>query len=905
MATRLKHFPLFTLAAVAAVVAAIVLAPARAQRVLSGEIELRQALERLTTLGNVMMIGAHPDDDREVLLAYLARGRHVRTAYLSLTRGEGGQNLIGPEQGDELGVIRTQELLASRRIDGAEQYFTRAIDFGFSKTAEETLTKWPRDQVLGDIVWNIRRFRPDVIILCFTGTPRDGHGHHQVSAILGKEAFTAAADPNRYPEQLAYVQTWQPRRLMQNPPGFQQNDQKGKADPKAKSKEEEDRLEIDVGAYSPELGYSYGEIGAMSRSTNRSQGQGTAERRGTQKNYLITVSGDKATKDVFDGIDITWARIPNGAPIGRTLKQAADAFVPAHPEALLPALTQARAAVVALNSKDPLVARKLAEIDETIALASGLWLDAQANNGSAIPGGTLRVGITAVLRSPAPVTLTGVKLTGMEGAPALNNAPTVLVNNQPATYTLNVRIPENQPYSQPYWLEMPKNGTLYSVRDPREVGIAENPPVLEAKFDLKIGGTQIELTRPVQNRFVDQVYGELVRPFNVVPPVAVDLSDHALVFARTEARKIDVPIKSNSGKVSGDARLEVPQGWTVQPAARHFELSGTGEQTTVAFDLTPPTSSAKGRLRAVAQVGNRNVATGTEVLLYSHFPAQTLLPPAEVPLVRADIRNLSKNVGYVMGAGDEVPASLRQIGCEVTLLTAEDLARGDLSRFDAIVTGVRAWNTRADLRANYQHLYDYVSSGGTVVVQYNRAEGNPGQGRGGEAPAANGQPAANATKGGGRGRGGNAPQANGSANPAAPTGPVAAELVDATGALEHIGPYPIHISNERVTVEDAPVAFPNPQLSLLHAPNEITSADFEGWVQERGLNFADRWDNRYQTVIESHDPGEEPHPGGMLYTRYGKGAYIFSAYDWFRELPSGVPGAYRIFANMLSASKTP
>ncbi len=896
MTTRSKHFLLFLLAAVLLVA---LVAPTRAQRLFPGEIEIRQALERLNTLGSAMMIGAHPDDDREVVLAYLSRGRHVRTAYLSLTRGEGGQNLIGPEQGDELGIIRTQELLASRKIEGSEQYFTRAIDFGFSKTADESMQKWQRDKVLADVVWNIRRFRPDVVIDVFTGTPRDGHGHHQVSAILGKEAFTLAADPTKFPEQLAYVQTWQPKRLMQNPIGIQQNDQKG--DQKGK---EEDRLEIDVGEYSPELGYSYGEIGAISRSTNRSQGQGTAERKGSQKQAFITIGGDKATKDVFDGIDITWNRIPGGAPVGALLKQTLDSFVPAHPEALLPALAQARPMIAALSdsTKDPLAARKLEELDEAMALASGLSLEAQATSATVIPGSMLRVNITAIRRSNAPVTLTGVSLSGMEGAPALDLEPVVLADNQPNNYTLNVRVPDNQPYSQPYWLEQPKDGNLYSVRDPRNIGLAENAPVLEAHFTVKIAGAEIILTRPVQNRYTDPVYGDLIRPLAVVPPVSIDLAEHSLVFADTQPRKIEVPIRSNAGKPSGEARLEVPAGWTVEPATRHFDLGGAGEQTMATFELTPPAEAARGTVRAVAMVGGRSVSTSTETIQYPHIPEQTLFPPAEASLVRADIKNLSKNIGYVMGAGDAVPGSLRQIGCDVTMLSAEDLTHGDLSRYDAIVTGVRAWNTRADLRANYQRLYDYASNGGTVVVEYSRPEGGPGGGgRGGQAAAAGANPGG---RGGGRGRGGQAGQAPTSTPPPTPRGPVSAELVEATGSTEHMGPYPIHVSNDRVTVEEAPVTFPNPQLALLHAPNEITNADFDGWVQERGLYFADRWDSRYLSVLESHDPGEEPLQGGMLYTKYGKGAYVFSAYDWFRELPAGVPGAYRLFANMLSAAKT-
>ncbi len=848
----------------------LALVPIRAQRDLSGEIEVRQALERLNTLGSAMMIAAHPDDENTALLAYLARGRHVRTGYLALTRGEGGQNLIGPEQGDQMGIIRTQELLAARRIDGAEQFFTRAIDFGFSKEAGETLTQWPREKVLADVVWNIRRFRPDVVVLRFTGTPRDGHGHHQSSAILGKEAFSLAADPTKFPEQLAYVQPWQPKRLMQNVlggPGGGNNakggDGKGKGgNAKGKGKQQpqepqEQGVDIDLGAYSPELGYSYGQIAGMSRSQHRSQGMGAAERPGAQKNTLVTLVGDKATTDIFEGVDITWNRVPGGAQVAPLMQRALTSFEAAHPEKLLPILFEARPLIAAI--KDPLAEAKLKELDELIALTSGLYLEAQANDFAVTPGNDLRVNASVVARLPVDISMLGVRLTGMNGAPSQDIPATKLVTNQPAQYPLTVHVPPDQPYSQPYWLAEPKQGTIYGISDQRLVGNADNAPVLEAHFKVRVAGNELELTRPVKHRYVDRVYGELYRPLEIVPPVAVDLSDTSLVFPTTAARSIEVPVRSNSAKQTGDVRLEVPAGWTVTPASQHFELGFTDEQKTVTFQLTPPAADSKGVIRAVAKVGNVTVSTGLKRIDYPHIPIQMLLPVAQAALVHTNITNLSKNVGYVMGAGDEVPNAIQQLGAQVTMLSSQDLARGDLSKFDAIVTGVRAWNTRADLRANYQRLFDYANNGGTLVVQYNVAEGGgPGNNAGGPA---------------------------------------------AGGPLEHIGPYPIRTSRDRVTVEEAPITFPNPQLKLLHAPNEITQADFNGWVQERGLYFADQWDPKYESVLESHDPGEEPLKGGMLYAPYGKGAYIFSAYDWFRELPAGVPGAYRLFANMLSAGK--
>ena len=859
------------------------LAPTPAQRTISGEIEIRQALERLNTLGSVMMIGAHPDDEREQVLAYLALGRHVRTAYLSLTRGEGGQNLIGPEQGDELGIIRSQELLTSRRIDGAEQYFTRAIDFGFSKTADETLQKWDRNKVLGDVVYNIRRFRPDVVILVFSGTPRDGHGHHQASSILGKEAFSLAGDPTKFPEQLAYVQPWTPKRLMMNAggPGGGQNKGKGGKN-KADNVPPPDLLNVDVGVYSPELGASFGEIGGASRSANRTQGTGAAETKGSQMVAMETISGDKATKDLFENLDITWNRVPGGAAVQPIVTQALTAFVPAHPEALLPQLTQARPLIAAI--KDPLAERKLKELDDLIALCAGLSLEAQSDKAAVSPGATLRVNFTAIQRLPGQVALTGIRLSGIEGAPTVNLAPTVLVNNQPSRYNASFTIPQNQPYTQPYWLERPKDGALYSVPDPSDIGLPENKPVLIAQFRVQVAGTELELTRPVQYRYVDRVLGEQTRPFTVIPAVAVSLAEHALVFGDAKPRRIEVAVKSNGGKVAGDLRLDIPAGWNADPASSHFELAATEEQTNVFFNLVPPAADSRGKIRAIAQVGTHTISTGTEVIQYPHITTQTLLPPAEATLVRADIKILSKTVGYIMGAGDDVPQAIRQLGCEVTLLTESDLAHGDLTRFDAIVTGVRAFNTRPDLRANYQRLFDFASNGGTLIVQYNVPEGG--------APAA--APAAAA--------------ASGQAAPATPSQPAPAPAAPAAsdgGLLAHVGPYPIRFSrNDRVTMEDAPITFPNPDLRLLHVPNQITKADFDGWVQERGLYFSDEWDPRYQSVLESHDPGEMPLQGGMLYTPLGKGAYIFSAYDWFRELPAGVPGAYRLFANMLSAAKT-
>ena len=818
--------------------------PTFGQRELSGSAEARLALDRLNVTGSVLMIAAHPDDENTALLAYLARGRKVRTGYLSITRGEGGQNLIGPEQGDALGVIRTQELLAARRIDGAEQFFTSAVDFGFTKTPQETFEKWGREKILGDVVWVIRRFQPDVIILRFSGTPRDGHGQHQASAILGREAF-AAADPNRFPEQLKWVKPWKTTRMMWNPGAF------------TKEQREEvlkmpNRIVVDPGEYDPVLGHSYNEIAGMSRSMHRSQGMGAAERKGSAKDYLITQAGPVATHDIFDGIDITWNRVPGGAAVGAPLAEAAKNFDPEHPDRVVPLLLKAQKAMASLQEA-PQEKRK--ELSDAIALCSGLWLDATADKYAVTPGGSLKFSATALNRDHLPVQVASIKIDGIALATTKDKFGDLLPFNEPKVFTLTAMVPEQEPLSQPYWLVEPKKGDTYDIPNQLDVGLAQNPPLFNAHFHLRIESQDVEVVRPVEYRYIERAQGELTRPVVVEPPVSLEWAETAVLFPHEAAKPVELQVKANVPKAAGDIRIDAPPGWKVSGSSEHFQLADSGEQSVFSFEVTPPSGAAQGVLRATARVGDQTITTGTETINYSHIPAQVLFPLAAAKLVRADVRLIPKTIGYIMGAGDEMPEALQQMGAQVTLLSSEDLASGDLSRFDAIVTGVRAYNVRADLRANQSRLLDYMKNGGTLLVQYNVAEGgNP--------------------------FGGN------------------------TNLLANIGPYPLETGRERVTVEQAPVEFPNPASPLLHQPNEITERDFDGWIQERGLYFSSKWDSHYKPLFEMHDPGQKPQTGSTLYTRYGKGAYVFTALSWFRELPAGVPGAYRMFANLLSAGKT-
>ncbi|BDC50999.1 GlcNAc-PI de-N-acetylase [Bryobacterales bacterium F-183] len=815
-----------------------------AQRELSGAAELKIALEKTQVLGRVLMIAAHPDDENTAALAYFARGKKLQTGYLSLTRGEGGQNLIGSEQGDLLGVIRTQELLAARRIDGAEQFFSRAIDFGFSKTADETIGKWGRQNVLSDIVWVIRKFRPDVIVFRFSGTPRDGHGHHQSSAILGKIAFEAAADPAQFPEQLKLgVQPWKAKRAVFNSFSFTPQME-------AEAAKQPGRIGVDTGTFDPVLGRSYGEIAGASRSQHRSQAMGAPERRGTQRDWFFVVAGEPAEKDIFEGIDFSWNRV-GAEDVGAILRNASKGLNIEDPSATIPMLIQARKRVAEM--KNEWAAVKLQEIDEAIAMCSGLYAELTAERFQAIPGGSLRLTLSVINRSNHTVASFEKAVIEGGGEGLANSTAQELPFNVAVQREFPVAIPKTQPYTSRYWLANAKQGTLYGVRDQNLIGLADNPALFRARITAKINGQQVELVRPVFHRYVDRMYGELSRPVIVVPAVAVALPEPSFIAADSLPRTVEVSLKANAPQQSGSVKLTVPAGWKVEPQTQNFSLGDAGEERSAKFLVTPPAAESVGELRAIATVNGTEISNGVLTINYPHIPPQTLFPEAVAKVVRADIKTTVKRIGYIMGAGDEVPAVLKQLGMDVTMLSSEDIARGDLSRYDTIVTGVRAYNQRADLRANQSRLLDFMDKGGTLVVQYNVQEGGF--------------------------MGGN------------------------PKLLEKMGPYPITLSRDRVTVEDAPVTYPDPNHPLLKRPNVITAKDWDGWVQERGLYFATEWDPRYQTPFESHDPGEKPLPGGTLVTRYGKGAYVFTGYSWFRQLPAGVPGGIRIFTNLLNAAE--
>src|SRR5205085_3754640 len=615
--------------------------------------ETELALRRLGVTGSVLYVGAHPDDENTALLAYLARERGVRTAYLSLTRGDGGQNLLGTEKGELLGLVRTQELLAARRIDGAEQFFTRAIDFGFSKSPEEALRIWGHDEVLSDVVWVIRRFRPDVIITRFPTTGEGGHGHHTASAILAVEAFDAAGDPARFPEQLKYVEVWKPKRLLWNSFNFR---------PGEKPKDADKLLSVDVGEYNPSLGESYTEIAAESRTMHKSQGQGTPSRRGSALNYFAHIKGEPATKDIFDGVDLTWHRVRGGDAVGQLLAEAAEKYAASNPQASLPLLMRAYAELTRMAASklpaDEWVHEKREKLGEVIRACAGLWVEATASEPYATPGAQVKINTTLVNRSDFPLRLVDLGL--ITSRPT--SASAELKNNQPVTQELTQTAPGE--YSQPYWLREEPGKGLFAVKEQTLIGTPENAPPLDMYVSIAVGegGDGVAFEVPVLFRWTDRVRGDLYRPVAVVPEVAVNLDEKTLVFPDRQPKRVRVALKSNvAGERAGTLRLKLPAGWSASPAEVPATLKGKDEEFKAAFNVTPPPGAGTATLAAEFESGGKVFTRGMEEIDYPHIPRQTLFPAAEAKLVRVDVGRRGSRVAYVMGSGDEIPEALRQV----------------------------------------------------------------------------------------------------------------------------------------------------------------------------------------------------------------------------------------------------
>jgi LmbE family N-acetylglucosaminyl deacetylase len=793
---------------------------------------IQLALQKLNVFGRVLYIAAHPDDENTYLMALWANGSLYDSAYLSVTRGDGGQNLIGPELGERLGIIRTEELLAARRIDHGKQFFTRALDFGFSKTAEETMRIWGHDKILSDIVWVVRNFRPDVIVTRFSPDDQLTHGHHTASSILAQEAFSAAGDPNRFPEQLAFVKPWRATRLVWNTSPFFFSNRNLPFDRTGLTV-------LEAGGYNPLLGKEYAEIAAASLSMHKSQGVGSPPRRGARKEYFKLLQGQPMPSSLFEGVDPTWSRVPNSESIAAEIRRIISKFNPADPAASVPDLLKLRQPMSGI--KDELwIPEKKVELDQIIAACLGLHAEASTANETFTPGQTATIKLEAINRSNVPVTLQEVRFPNAGNSMKIDAA---LPSNELVTKDLSCKIPENTPYSQPYWLRKHETLGSFEVDDQKLIGLPENPPAVPIEIALQVNGQELRYLLDMKYRTVDPVAGEVRRPLVIAPPVFARLADSVLVFPTSQPKPISVRVSSATGLVKGELKLGLPQGWAVFPASVPIDLKAADAEMVASFTIKPPDQNSEGTLRAIVSMDGRDYSFERVRISYPHIGVQTLMPSAEAKLVRADIRKKGDRIGYIPGAGDDVPESLGQIGYSVKILTEPEITAKNLAQFSAVVLGIRAYNTQDRISNWLPELFQYVKDGGVAIAQYNT-------------------------------------------------------LADLK--TNELGPYPLEISRDRVTDENAEVRVLAPNHPLMTTPNKITSKDFEGWVQERGLYFPKQWDPAWTPILSCNDPKEKPLDGGLLVAKFGKGFFVYTGYSWFRQLPAGVPGAYRLFANMLS-----
>ncbi len=793
-----------------------------------------QDLKSFQQMGSVLYIAAHPDDENTELLAYLSRGRDYRTAYLSLTRGDGGQNVLGPDFGEKLGVARTQELLAARRIDGATQYFSRAMDFGFSKDYRETLRIWDQQGVLSDMVRVIREFRPDILVTRFSPIPGGTHGHHTASTILALEAFKLAGDPKAFPEQ--GLEPWQPKRILWNTSNFQRGQTAGT-----------NQVRINAGGVDSVSGETFADIAGQSRSMHKTQGFGNYKNRGgtgeARYESFQLLDGSPVTNDILDGIDPTWNRLAGGAAIDNLTADIIAKFNPKNPSASVPALLKLRSQLTALSAKDSVVAEKRGQLDRILQACLGLEVQVTITQAAVVPGESLRLHHSAIVHSKIPVSWIAARypITKDTDSQGID-----LRANQSSIWNSTEMLPANTPLTQPYWLRAEGTAGMFRVDDATLIGTPENAPAFPIEEVFAVGGqTLVVPTEPMQITH-DTIGRETRRQLDVIPPVSLRFISDITLFAPGKTNSVQVEITASRSDSSGTLSLEIPAGWTVLPAQQVFELANVGKKATFTFTLTAPPQAATAKIIASADVNGLHYRNAREEINYAHIPPQLLQPLASAKAISLNLATRGHNIGYLPGAGDSLVENMRQMGYDVTVLSDANVTPEQLRGLDAIVIGVRAFNVRNNLAAQMPTLFAYVENGGTLIVQYNRPDGLK---------------------------------------------------------VDKIAPYDLHLSGDRVTDETAEMTFLAPQNPVLNTPNKITSADFDGWVQERGIYFPNQWDDHFTPIFASHDPGEAPLKGSLLVAPFGKGYYVYTGLDFFRELPAGVPGAYRLFANLISLGK--
>lgn len=801
-------------------------------------VELYSQIQKLNTLGSVLYIAAHPDDENTRLISWLANDKKVETAYLSLTRGDGGQNLIGHELRELLGVIRTQELIEARKVDGGQQFFTRANDFGFSKNPDETLKIWNKDEVLADVVWAIRKFQPDIIINRFDHrTSGNTHGHHTASALLSMEAFEKAASSEFAPEQLNFCTTWQPKKVFFNPSWwfFGSQEKFEKADKSNYSK-------LDIGTYYSSIGKSNQEIAAISRSKHQSQGFGSTGTRGEDIEYLEFLKGTKSKdiNNIFEGIDMTWNRVENGVAVGLLISEIEKNFDFKNPASSVPELIKAYQLIQKINDEH-WKKIKTEELKNIITGCLGLYLEAVSDTQELTPGSYFKIKFEAINRSIIPVKISEISL-NFDKYILEKNIDLQL--NKSFIKTITSSIPFDYDYTNPYWLNEKETTGMYTVKNQMLIGIPDVIRNLNVIFNLEINGVTIPFERNIVYKYNDDAKGEMYQPVDVVPVVTSELNNKVYIFNNDRSKTITVKITAGKDNISGVAKLSLPTDWKCSPEEIPFKIDKKGEEVLAVFNVTPSKEISEVEIKSIVTIDNQNYNLSKTDINYSHIYKQMVLKPAVAKGLRLKIKTKDEKIGYIMGAGDEVPNCLQQMGYEVTVYKPEEINQEILENLDVVITGIRAYNILNSLALKQHLLLDFVKNGKNMIVQYNTTD----------------------------------------------------DVV-----TPNFSPYKLKISRDRVTEEDADVRFLNPQHSILNYPNKITSEDFKGWKQEQGLYYPNEWDNHFTPILSSNDSGEKPKDGALLIAKYGKGNYIYTGLSFFRELPEGVSGAYRLFANLIAA----
>ena len=785
-------------------------------------------ISQLRHLTNVLYFAAHPDDENTRLLAYLVNDKHLRTAYLSLTRGDGGQNILGSEQGAALGLIRTHELLEARKLDGAEQFFTRAIDFGFSKNYTETFKHWDDNLLTADAVWVIRKYRPDVIICRFPPNEMAGHGQHAASAIIAEKAFKAAGDANKYPEQLSTYPTWQPKRILLNTYKFGD-----------RNTTSEDQFKLPVGQYEPLLGMGVGELAGISRSVHKSQGAGTPSTPGIQTEYFKIVGGDEPKNSLFDGVDITWDRVGR-KEIGNEIKQILKAYDFKHPEESLPALLSLRKEIATVKD-DYWRTEKLEELDNVILHCAGIMAELYTQQQESIAGNTLPFTLKIVARSEAPVTITHINWLTKDSTTNIK-----LKNDSLLTLQSTITIPANIQPTEPYWLKnAAQDAGHYTISQKEYKGYPEAPNDLNIVVQLNIDGTIIPLSVPLSYKKLDPTHGDVVEALRIVPDVTLSFTSN-LILPNTDG-SLNTSVHIHSFKDLPNTTLSITGNKIAKPISNINLRKDQDTLINIRFAAAEIKNTVNDFELSASLDANGNIYTKTQHLIqYEHIPTLQYFTPAKAKVLHNNWKVTAKRIGFIEGAGDYTVSLLRLAGLQVDILKDADINIEKLKKYDAVVTGIRAINTEKKMEYWMPTLLKYAKNGGTLIVQYNTLQDM---------------------------------------------------------ATKNIGPYPITLSSMRVTEEDAKVTFTNPSHRLLNYPNKISETDFENWVQERGLYFAGKWDDQYETLYKMHDTGEDPLSSATLYTPYGKGHYIYTSLSFFRQLPAGNEGAIRLLMNMLSVGK--